>query len=226
HGMIYSSGSGATGLWNDAGPGTQGYVIEYGGLPTDPANYLSANRTIAINTVLSVRNLVFNAVKNENAVWLNWSTGAERNSARFDLLYSTNSRDFKKIAEVTAANNSNSIRTYSYKHISPISGSNYYRLRAVDMDGTAILSEIRVVNLKGSYGLYPTLVTNNQFTVTHPLSSAIIVTIKNAVGATVMQRIILDEQTTISAANLPAGIYFAQFAKDGQLMASIRFLKK
>lgn len=226
HGMIYSSGSGATGLWNDAGPGTQGYVVEYGGLPADPANNLSANRTINIHIALPVRELVFSAIKNENAVWLNWSTGYEPNLARFEVLHSADNRNFKKIATVASVNNSNSRSTYSYEHKSPISGSNYYRIKAVDRDGTATLSDTRLVNLKASYGLYPTVVTNGQFTITQPLSTAINLTIRNAVGATVLQRTINNTQATVNAANLPPGTYFAQFGKDGQLIACIRFMKK
>lgn len=226
YGMIYSSGSGATGLWNDAGPGSQGYIVEYVGLSTDPANTLSANRTININSILPIRDLTFQAVKKEKVVALTWSTGHEHNTARFEVLHSADSRNYKKIGETTAANNSHTRKTYSYDHTSPVNGSNYYIVRAIDQDGATTTSDVRVVNITSSFGLYPTVITNSQFIVSNPGSTSVTLTLRNAVGAIVQRQTIRNLQTTINVASLPAGIYVAQFGTGDRVIESIRFIKK
>jgi hypothetical protein len=226
YGMIYSSGTGAAGRWNDEGSGSMGYMVEYVGLSTDPANDLSANRMLNIHSILPVRDLTFTAKAIENTVALHWSTGSERNTSRFEVLHSPDGRNFKKITELPAANNSSTTIRYSYTHRAPGNGENYYVIKTLDHDGASTLSDVRKVNIKSGFGLYPTVVTNNQFSVSNPLSAEVTLVVRNATGAVVLKQVVRDSQTRIDATAFPAGIYFAQFGTGIQVLENIRFIKQ
>jgi hypothetical protein len=119
YGEIYSTSS--VGKWNDLnGTGSLGYVVEYGGLSTDPLLELSASRTIVITNVLPVNNLQFTAVKNELNAELKWTTASEYNTLRFDVLHSADGISYEKLGEVNAAQNSTTTKTYSFMHNAPV----------------------------------------------------------------------------------------------------------
>jgi hypothetical protein len=80
---------------------------------------------------------------------LEWTTAAEMNNSHFNLQYSTNGTDFTTIAKVDSkAPNGNSAVSinYSYEHLTPALGHNYYRLQQVDLDQQSTLNA-KVVDL-------------------------------------------------------------------------------
>ncbi|MES1220023.1 MAG: lectin-like protein, partial [Bacteroidota bacterium] len=142
---IYSSGSNP-GKWNDL-PNTSslGYVVEYGGLSTDPVLFLSATKTISINLPLPVTGMQFSVEKNGTTSNLRWSTQTEINTVRYDILHSAGGNNFTKVGEVAAAGNSNGLKTYQWTDKKPISGVNYYRLQQFDRDGRYTFSDVKIV---------------------------------------------------------------------------------
>ena len=87
----------------------------------------------------------FTAAKQQNNVLLQWSTFAERNSKSFIIQTSTNGITWNTIATISAAGNSSSVQSYSYVHISPAAGYNYYRVFETDIDGKYNSSLVRKV---------------------------------------------------------------------------------
>lgn len=73
------------------------------------------------------------AKANGSSVQLNWATGSESNSARFDILHSTDGASFTKIAE--RATNSPNGADYTFTHFNAPAGANYYKLVQVDKNG-------------------------------------------------------------------------------------------
>ena len=84
----------------------------------------------------------FAATIQHNIVKLNWVTGDEINVARYEVEFSTNTINYKKVASVTATNS----RFYSIDHTEQKNGLNYYRLKIIDKDGKAAYSEVRKIN--------------------------------------------------------------------------------
>jgi hypothetical protein len=100
-----------------------------------------------------------------NQVELTWTTASETNNDFFTIERSKNGIDFKALAQVPGAGNSNQILNYKLIDDQPYEGISYYRLKQTDFDGKFTFSEIRTINLYN---------TNNQNTLSiYPNPSAI-----------------------------------------------------
>lgn len=84
---------------------------------------------------------------NMSTTTLSWLTASEENSSHFIIEHSTDGRTFSEIGEVNAAENSITKTTYEFMHEHPQQKLNYYRLKAIDLDGTFEYSEIRTIYL-------------------------------------------------------------------------------
>ena len=72
-------------------------------------------------------------IKN-NQVELSWSTVSEVNSDRFEIERSSDAKNWKKIGQIDAKNNSNTLVTYVVVDTEPFAGLSYYRLKQYDFD--------------------------------------------------------------------------------------------
>ena len=91
-------------------------------------------------------NLVdFTATKQNKVVDLNWQTSNEENSSHFDVEFSRDGGKFESIGKVKASVSSTTLKNYSLKHLSPVNGLNYYRLKMVDIDASSKYSAVRTV---------------------------------------------------------------------------------
>ncbi|RZK32194.1 MAG: T9SS type A sorting domain-containing protein [Hymenobacter sp.] len=79
-------------------------------------------------------------------VALAWHTATERNSAYFAVERSADGQLFTEIGRVAAAGTSGQAHSYAYFDPQALSGTSYYRLRQVDLDGTFQYSPVRVVS--------------------------------------------------------------------------------
>jgi hypothetical protein len=82
-----------------------------------------------------------------NQVELTWSTATETNNDFFTVEKSNNGTDFKALAQVPGAGNSNQILNYKLIDEQPYEGVSYYRLKQTDFDGKYTYSELRTVSL-------------------------------------------------------------------------------
>ena len=224
--QIYSTGGVAPGKWNDlSGTSSLGYVVEYGGLSTDPLLELSSSRTILISNVLPVFDLVFDVTGKNGTAQLAWSTEREERTLRFDVMHSTDGRSFTKIGEVAAGQNTTGRSLYSFTHTSPNSGINYYKLVIVDQNGQSTSGNVKHLDLKGKLSISPNPF-RQQFSVTSPYRGSATLVVKNAAGAVVLQQKLAQAQTIIQTASLPAGVYFAEVNKEGSRSETIKLIKQ
>ena len=77
---------------------------------------------------------------------LYWETAQEENSSYTEIQRSVDGKVFLPIGKVAAAGNSNSPRNYTYVDRQPPAGNDYYRLRMVDMDGSAKYSKVVLIS--------------------------------------------------------------------------------
>lgn len=68
---------------------------------------------------------------------LNWSTASEQNNKYFEVLRSTDGISFSRIGEIAGKNNSNTYNQYNFTDYTPASGTNYYQLKQVDLNGNS-----------------------------------------------------------------------------------------
>lgn len=80
---------------------------------------------------------------------LHWSTATERNNAYFDVERSTDGLTFALVGTVDGAGNSQQVTHYDMEDQRPLRGTNYYRLKQVDVDGTFTYSNVVALFNKG-----------------------------------------------------------------------------
>lgn len=111
---------------------------------------------------LPVHLVSFDAIKTNEDVLLNWETTSEINSSHFELERSEDGQIYKTIQNQKAAGNSNTKITYHFIDNTPFKiiqvSKLYYRLKAVDLDGTFIYSIIKSLDnndMDNSFVIYP-----------------------------------------------------------------------
>lgn len=128
---------------------------------TTPLGGCTGSDTVAFNITctLPVDLTDFIVTKQANSVLLDWTTGSESNNRGFEIEYSIDGNNWKKIAfqaSKAAEGNSVSPLSYQFKHTDPVSGTNYYRLKQVDLDGKWKYSPVRQVRMNGhNLTVYP-----------------------------------------------------------------------
>lgn len=97
---------------------------------------------------LPVTLVAFTAVQRDFDVLLEWATASELNNHGFEVEVSEDARNFRKIAFVESrAVNTQLKQFYSFRHKGTHqNGTRYYRLRQVDLDGTATFSQTKAVS--------------------------------------------------------------------------------
>ncbi|RZK48042.1 MAG: hypothetical protein EOO59_17090, partial [Hymenobacter sp.] len=81
------------------------------------------------------------------AVAVSWATASEQHSAWFEVERSADGVAFAKIGRVAAAGTTSQGQQYQLSDRAPLPGTSYYRLRQIDLDGTAHYSPVATVQL-------------------------------------------------------------------------------
>jgi hypothetical protein len=110
------------------------------------------------NSPLPVELLFFKSEVNNGSVELKWSTAIEINFDRFIVERSIDGINFHEVASVKGAGNSKERHDYSIQDLSPIVGRSYYKLKALDFDGSYEYFNVVSVDFKG--GLLVSLFPN------------------------------------------------------------------
>lgn len=101
-------------------------------------------------TPLPVELVAFNATAlEERNVLADWITASEINSDYFVVERTTDGVQFEAIGTVDAAGTSLEPIHYELIDENALTGTSYYRLKEVDLDGTATYSELKSVNFDG-----------------------------------------------------------------------------
>ena len=104
--------------------------------------------TVQSQTPLPIKLLSFDAKPNNAGVLCNWVTATETNNDHFDIERSKDGYEFRKIGEMKGFGAGTSVHEmeYNYQDDDACSGTIYYRLKQVDIDGKYTFSNIVAVN--------------------------------------------------------------------------------
>ncbi|MBK0384072.1 T9SS type A sorting domain-containing protein [Pedobacter sp. SD-b] len=105
------------------------------------------NLKIATDATLPIKLTSFTGNYLNNGVNLKWETASELNTDKFEI-ERLEDGSFKFLGTVKASGNSSSSKTYSYIDRNPLSGTNYYRLKTIDKDGSFEYNKEIAVNIK------------------------------------------------------------------------------
>jgi hypothetical protein len=154
-------------------------------------------------------------VTDSSTVRVSWSTLEEENNRYFIVQRSIDGVQYKGIDTVPAANQPHS---YSYTDLAPVTGSDYYRLEQVDLDGKYTYSGVMEVNIAGAAASMslqlmpnpaPGLVT---LTLNDDETGALEVSLTDVMGRVLHQWTFGKEvqvwNQTIDPGNLAAGTYY------------------
>jgi uncharacterized repeat protein (TIGR01451 family) len=125
-----------------------------GGVTTQPVTF-----TIGVAAPLPVVLTEFTAqaVRNRDAL-LTWATASEKNNDHFDIERSFDGSTFAKIGTLAGHGTTSSASTYTLTDAgvaAKATGPVYYRLRQVDLDGTANFSPVRSVRFTAETAAAP-----------------------------------------------------------------------
>lgn len=140
---------------------------------------------------------------------LTWATYLEINNSHFEVQHSTDGITFTTIGIVNGHGNSTILQQYSYIDSTYKAGHNYYRLKQVDYDGFAELTDIIAIYIKPSevsVSMYPNP-ANTYITVS--VSTNCQMQLLDISGAPAINPIYIeaDRLYTFDIKKVPAGIY-------------------
>jgi Secretion system C-terminal sorting domain len=211
--------------------GTGTYYYDFG---NSAANfYTSAGQSVAggnasagfVQTValvsLPVNLLNFSGYKNGSKNTLKWTTANENNNVGFEVQRSLDGVDYNEVGFVNtqaAGGTSSTSLSYVFDDNSPAGKKQYYRLRQIDMDAHAKLSNIVLIkedkqaSLFNISGIFPNPARETiNVMINTPRKNDITLIIMDAAGKTVKQKVanVDTGSNTISVdiANLASGSY-------------------
>jgi uncharacterized delta-60 repeat protein len=200
------------------------YVAGYGQFPGNlgvVAKYLLASGGPTPVTLVD-----FSAVLKNNAVVLQWQVANQQNLSGYVIERSTDSRNFYFIGQEVARNGSFN-NNYSIIDQQPLQGTNFYRLKMIDVDGKFVYSKIVAVKLEGNsivLQLFPNPASNILFVQLKGENEIAAVQIIDANGRKIKEKkFTLNGNMSLSfdISELPAGPYSLLLYKKENL-----FIKK
>ncbi|MBC7446458.1 MAG: T9SS type A sorting domain-containing protein, partial [Hymenobacteraceae bacterium] len=166
-----------------------------------------------------------------------WATAPEQNADRFEVQRSSNGRDYKTIGSVAATGTTSTGHDYAFEDAQPLAGVSYYRLRQVDTDGTAQLSQDATVTLSGAaivaaLSTYPQpFAADLNLTVAAPTAGAATVDVIDLTGRRVLSHVlpVVAGTTTLAlpgASSLAPGAYVVRVTLPGGAALRQRIVKE
>ncbi|MBS1618580.1 MAG: T9SS type A sorting domain-containing protein, partial [Bacteroidetes bacterium] len=130
--------------------GTASQTLTFNYASTDAAGKVDpapATYTIQWSGALPVKLISFSGDKYEDTKsLLRWATASEINNDHFNIERSADGNTWEKIGEVKGNGTTNDAQNYEFIDAMPLSGTNYYRLKQVDVDGKFEYSGIVAVD--------------------------------------------------------------------------------
>jgi hypothetical protein len=176
--------------------------------------------------ILPVKLTAFTARPQGAAVSLQWTAATEINTSHYEIERSANGSGFLPIGKVVAGAPSGQ---YAFLDQSPLPGTNYYRLRMEDNDGSFSYSGIRSVNLSVNEGqqVYPNPATDF---VTVVIAAEVLANetlyLYNAAGNLLKKETIAVAQgitkKSLHIASLPKGVYWIKAQAGGWVQTFVK----
>ncbi len=160
--------------WNNTGenlgtqPGSDGTtdgILAIGDVnePVENVNFGISNAPLPVGLM----NFSIRAQEN-GSVLVSWNTAWEESNQKFIIERSIDLKEFKPVGEIQdVAGTDNGANNYRFVDDAPFSGTSYYRLKQIDLDGTVTIYRIQSVIVDATYDVFPNPVSSGSgFTLT------------------------------------------------------------
>jgi hypothetical protein len=188
--------------------------------------------TLSDPYVLAIKLQSFDAVKQGDNATIKWKVGYNSTAKNFEVLKSTDGRNFTSLKNVAAVKN---VVDYNTPDNALVAGANYYKLKVTDENGSISHSNIAIVyhKYKGFEiaGMVPTLVKNNAVlsVATHAGGNGSLVVIDAQGKQVYNQQVKLfagNNNFSLNLGGLAAGVYYIYaYGTDGKSNVT-RFVKE
>lgn len=161
---------------------------------------------------------------------LTWSTVVENQSNGFEIERSANGKSFQKIGFVKSQSmngNSDGTLNYAYADVTPLAGTNYYRLKHISKDGSPAYSEIRKVTF-GSITAAVTIAPNpfKDRIEIGGLSVGQEIKFTDMSGKVMMTKTVSSANEVISTSGVVDGIYILTVLEKGKVVNTAKVVKQ
>ncbi|XZF14432.1 T9SS type A sorting domain-containing protein [Chitinophagaceae bacterium MMS25-I14] len=183
------------------------------------------SRTINTVGTLALTWVSFDARTAGNDILLDWKTADEKNTASFDIERSTDGKNFETVGSLNTIGTGNN--DYNFTDAATVNGTNYYRLKQIDNDGTFQYSKVITATVRKEAVVDAVVFPNPAKDVLHIKSTVpVSAEIFNLSG----MRVAVTEastETSISLTGLAAGIYVYHLVNGNEVvkMAKIEVIK-
>lgn len=172
---------------------------------------------------LPVELVQFVATCDDDKTHVTWSTASEQNAAYFDVEESVDGINWRVVSKVNAIGNSVQLNGYETE-LAYQSGTTYYRLNQVDLDGKSTLSGVIVVACgDAAIQVYPNP-TNEWIFIQHAPEN-VEISLLAMDGRKVKQETVQQAQSGISLQGIEQGTYHLQVRSNGQLLYQTKVVK-
>jgi hypothetical protein len=197
-------------------------TTEYPFTVTSDNNSKATDRFMVVfrsNASLPVTLTNVKAYQQNAGIAVEWNTQSESGMQQYEVEKSANGTNFVKVN--TTAAKSGTANSYNFFDATPFGGANYYRIKAISLNGDVKYSSIVVVrlNTKGTkVTLYPNPVKGDQINLelSGLAKGNYTVSLFNQLGQQVMNRSIQHNGTnatqTINIGTIPSGVYELRLA--------------
>ena len=158
----------------------------------------------------------FTVTKNNSTGLLQWTTLQETDIDKFIIEKSTNGVNFTTIGEVPAVGNSTTTQQYQFTDTDLVDGTNYYRLRIVDINEFYSFSPIRKINGNGNdftISIHPNPVTQGALYISTPVNTNRI-ELRDVTGRLIISKKVQGTQHTLNVRHVAKGTYLLTIITD------------
>ncbi|MEO1262055.1 MAG: T9SS type A sorting domain-containing protein [Bacteroidota bacterium] len=194
---------------------------------TSPGDF-DGNGNFTTCLSLPVELINFETKPSEKSILLVWETASEKNNKGFEIEWRSNGENrWTTLGFVPGCSNSSESKNYNFNHISPVHGTNYYRLIQIDSNGQVTLSNIISVTFQNKplFYVYPNPVRSTlYFELPDDYIDAELI-IRNPYGQVIWQNNTrLNQFSHINLKHFESGLYLVQISINGKIETA-NFLK-
>jgi hypothetical protein len=197
---------------------------------TTNGNSPIATFTTQMLTALPVDLISFTGLARTEGNQLNWTVAQEVDFSHYEVLRSSNGKDFVKIGEVYPENKSTEMKNYTFLDASVKADLAYYKLNLINEDGSSSFSNLLVINhivvAPVITKLYPNPATTTLLVSLEGVDAEVsTITIQDLSGKIVYSTETSDVSTLLNINELNKGLYLIKVSNSNGIVSVSRFAK-
>ena len=216
-GTVYLTRPGGASWITTSQPGLQNIIVSFGETENGDL-YAASQATGTVYKVVATGGIPLPVTLTHISVkhfadynQLHWTTSTEQNTARFNIEYSIDGKNFSRVGHVAASRNVDG-SNYSYRHSIATTGDAFYRLAIEEDNGKINYSPIvRVSGKESNIKIYPSVIRNGviNLNLSKPADK---MQVTNSAGSKVFEKNLknISGTTAITLPSLAKGMYWVQ----------------